>query len=222
MAAPGMAMAAVGPRAWAAGETARMPRFYLDLKRHRDTAVGGRDAVDAGRRGAVPGGRGPAADAGRGRRRVRPPRGVRGDERGPACGRSASSCSPTTTSPRRRSPRPGSRTASTGRRSTARSSAAASCSPAARASSRARSSGSGHLGSVTTDDILAAIGVLEAAAIERGLDVRPGVGRRGGPAGARRGPASARSREDPRRRAARGRGARPPAPPPRGRRAART
>ena len=41
MAAPGMAMAAVGPRAWAAGETARMPRFYLDLKRHRDSAVNG-------------------------------------------------------------------------------------------------------------------------------------------------------------------------------------
>ena len=41
MAAPGMAMAAVGPRAWAAGETARMPRFYLDLKRHRDTAAAG-------------------------------------------------------------------------------------------------------------------------------------------------------------------------------------
>jgi aspartate aminotransferase-like enzyme len=41
MAAPGMAMAAVGPRAWAAMETARMPRFYLDLRRHRDTAVNG-------------------------------------------------------------------------------------------------------------------------------------------------------------------------------------
>jgi aspartate aminotransferase-like enzyme len=33
----------------------------------------------------------------------------------------------------------------------------------------------GHLGSVTTDDILAAIGVLEQAAIEQGLDVRPGA-----------------------------------------------
>ncbi len=41
MAAPGMAMAALGPRAWAATETARMPRFYLDLRRHRDAAVGG-------------------------------------------------------------------------------------------------------------------------------------------------------------------------------------
>lgn len=41
MSAPGMAMAAVGPRAWAAGETAKMPRFYLDLKRHRESAVNG-------------------------------------------------------------------------------------------------------------------------------------------------------------------------------------
>ncbi|MEO5966477.1 MAG: alanine--glyoxylate aminotransferase family protein [Candidatus Limnocylindrales bacterium] len=41
MSAPGMAMAAVGPRAWAAGERATMPRFYLDLKRHRDTAAAG-------------------------------------------------------------------------------------------------------------------------------------------------------------------------------------
>ncbi len=41
MAAPGMAMAAVGPRAWAAAETAKMPRFYLDLKRHRDSAING-------------------------------------------------------------------------------------------------------------------------------------------------------------------------------------
>ncbi len=41
MSAPGMAFAAVGPRAWTAGETARMPRFYLDLKRHRDAAVNG-------------------------------------------------------------------------------------------------------------------------------------------------------------------------------------
>ncbi len=41
MSAPGMAFAAVGPRAWAASETARMPRFYLDLKRHKDTQVNG-------------------------------------------------------------------------------------------------------------------------------------------------------------------------------------
>jgi aspartate aminotransferase-like enzyme len=32
----------------------------------------------------------------------------------------------------------------------------------------------GHLGSVTTDDILAAIGTLEASAIEQGMNVVPG------------------------------------------------
>jgi len=41
MSAPGMAFAAVGPRAWAAAETATMPRFYLDLKRHRDSQANG-------------------------------------------------------------------------------------------------------------------------------------------------------------------------------------
>jgi aspartate aminotransferase-like enzyme len=39
MAAPGMAFAAVGARAWEAAETARMPRFYFDFKRHRDSAA---------------------------------------------------------------------------------------------------------------------------------------------------------------------------------------
>jgi aspartate aminotransferase-like enzyme len=41
MAAPGSAMVAVGPRGWAATATARMPRFYLDLARHRDDAANG-------------------------------------------------------------------------------------------------------------------------------------------------------------------------------------
>ena len=41
MSAPGMAFAAVGPRAWAAAETAKMPRFYLDLRRHRDSQRNG-------------------------------------------------------------------------------------------------------------------------------------------------------------------------------------
>jgi aspartate aminotransferase-like enzyme len=41
MAAPGLAMVAASPRAWAAMESARMPRFYLDLRRHRDAMVDG-------------------------------------------------------------------------------------------------------------------------------------------------------------------------------------
>lgn len=41
MAAPGLAMIAASPRAWAAMKTATMPRFYLDLRAHRDAAVNG-------------------------------------------------------------------------------------------------------------------------------------------------------------------------------------
>ena len=35
MAAPGLAMIAASERGWAATETARMPRFYLDIRSHR-------------------------------------------------------------------------------------------------------------------------------------------------------------------------------------------
>jgi aspartate aminotransferase-like enzyme len=41
MSAPGLAMIAASPRAWAAMEHATMPRFYLDLRAHRDAAAGG-------------------------------------------------------------------------------------------------------------------------------------------------------------------------------------
>jgi aspartate aminotransferase-like enzyme len=41
MAAPGLAMLAASPRAWAAAETARMPRFYLDIRKHRDSHAEG-------------------------------------------------------------------------------------------------------------------------------------------------------------------------------------
>lgn len=41
MAAPGLAMIAASPRAWTAMESASMPRFYLDLRAHRDAAVNG-------------------------------------------------------------------------------------------------------------------------------------------------------------------------------------
>jgi aspartate aminotransferase-like enzyme len=41
MAAPGLAMVAASDRAWAAMETARMPRFYLDLRKHRESAASG-------------------------------------------------------------------------------------------------------------------------------------------------------------------------------------
>lgn len=41
MAAPGLSMIAASPRAWTAMETAKMPRFYLDLRAHRDAAATG-------------------------------------------------------------------------------------------------------------------------------------------------------------------------------------
>ncbi len=41
MAAPGLAMIAASERAWAAMETARMPRFYLDLRAHRESHAEG-------------------------------------------------------------------------------------------------------------------------------------------------------------------------------------
>ena len=41
MAAPGLAMVAASDRAWAAMETATMPRFYLDLRAHRDSHASG-------------------------------------------------------------------------------------------------------------------------------------------------------------------------------------
>jgi aspartate aminotransferase-like enzyme len=41
MAAPGLAMVAASERGWAAMETATMPRFYLDLRKHRDAMATG-------------------------------------------------------------------------------------------------------------------------------------------------------------------------------------
>ena len=41
MSAPGLAMIAASPRAWTAMEHAAMPRFYLDLRSHRDAAANG-------------------------------------------------------------------------------------------------------------------------------------------------------------------------------------
>ena len=41
MAAPGLAMLALSERGWAANAVARMPRFYLDVARHRESAVSG-------------------------------------------------------------------------------------------------------------------------------------------------------------------------------------
>src|SRR5688572_8380071 len=49
MAAPGLAMIAASPRAWTAMEHATMPRFYLDLRSHRDAAADGQTPFKIGR-----------------------------------------------------------------------------------------------------------------------------------------------------------------------------
>jgi aspartate aminotransferase-like enzyme len=174
MSAPGMAMAAVGPRAWAAGETARMPRFYLDLKRHRDTAAVGETPwtpavavlyqVDEGLRLMQAEGDGVFA-------------------RHEACAAMS---------------RAGLR--ALGFHLLADDEVASKTVTAAwipegldwkafnaglkrrglvlaggQGKLKGRIFRLGHLGSVTTDDILAAIGVLEATAIECGIEVRPGA-----------------------------------------------
>jgi len=41
MAPPGLAMVAVGPRAWQRAATARLPRFYFDFAKHRDAQAKG-------------------------------------------------------------------------------------------------------------------------------------------------------------------------------------
>jgi aspartate aminotransferase-like enzyme len=41
MVPPGMAMVSVSPRAWEANERATMPRFYFDLRKHRESASKG-------------------------------------------------------------------------------------------------------------------------------------------------------------------------------------
>jgi aspartate aminotransferase-like enzyme len=174
MSAPGMAMAAVGPRAWAAGETAKMPRFYLDLKRHRDTAAAGETPwtpavavmyqVDEGLRLMQAEGDGVFA-------------------------RHAAAQAMT---------RAGLR--AIGFQLLARDEVASKTVTAAwipegldwkafnatlksrglvlaggQGKLKGRIFRLGHLGSVTTDDVLAAIGVLEEAAIIHGLDVQPGA-----------------------------------------------
>ena len=175
MSAPGMAMAAVGPRAWAAAETAKMPRFYLDLRRHRETAVNGETPwtpavavlyqVDEGLRLMAAEGYGVFA-------------------------RHAAAAAMT---------RAG--LAALGFRLLADDRVASKTVTAAwlpegvdwkafnkglkrrglvLAGGQGKLTGKifrlGHLGSVTTDDILAAIGVIEATAIELGLPVAPGAG----------------------------------------------
>ncbi|HEY4190641.1 MAG TPA: aminotransferase class V-fold PLP-dependent enzyme, partial [Candidatus Limnocylindrales bacterium] len=174
MSAPGMAMAAVGPRAWAAAETARMPRFYLDLKRHRDTAAAGETPwtpavavmyqVDEGLRLMRAEGDGVFARHAACQAMTRA--GLR------AIGfellASDDVASKTVTAARV----PAGLDWSAFNKALKRRGLIV-------AGGQGKLKGNifrvGHLGSVTTDEILAAIGTLEAVAIEQGLDVEPGA-----------------------------------------------
>ncbi len=174
MSAPGMAFAAVGPRAWAAAETARMPRFYLDLRRHRDSQANGESPwtpavavmyqVDEGLRLMQAEGDGVftrhAAAAAMTRAGLRAI-GFRLLADDDAASRTVTAAwIPETIDWKVFN-------AGLKRRGLVL------------AGGQGKLKGKifrlGHLGSVTTDDILAAIGVLEATAIECGMDVRPGA-----------------------------------------------
>jgi aspartate aminotransferase-like enzyme len=174
MSAPGMAMAAVGPRAWTAGETAKMPRFYLDLKRHRDTAAAGETPwtpavavmyqVDEGLRLMQAEGDGVYTRHAACQAMTRA--GLR------AIGFELLAADDIA-----------SKTVTAARVPEGVDWSAFNKALKARGLVVAGGQGKlkghifrlGHLGSVTTDEILAAIGVLEAVAIEQGLDVKPGA-----------------------------------------------
>jgi aspartate aminotransferase-like enzyme len=174
MSAPGMAFAAVGPRAWAAAETARMPRFYLDLKRHRDTQVNGESPwtpavavmyqVDEGLRLMEAEGEGVftrhAACAAMARAGLRAIgfRLLAGDA--VASKTVTAAWIPETLDWK---------TYNAGLKKRGLVLAGG------QGKLKGRIFRLGHLGSVTTDDVLAAIGVLEATAIECGVAVRPGA-----------------------------------------------
>jgi aspartate aminotransferase-like enzyme len=174
MAAPGMAMAAVGPRAWAAADTARMPRFYLDLKRHRDTAANGETPwtpavavlyqVDEGLRLMQAEGDGVFA-------------------RHEACAAMTRAGLRALGFELLAADAVASRTVTAARIPEGLDWKSFNGAVRARGLVLAGGQGKlkgrifrvGHLGSVTPDDILAAIGVLEEVAIEHGLGVEPGA-----------------------------------------------
>jgi aspartate aminotransferase-like enzyme len=174
MSAPGMAFAAVGPRAWAAAETARMPRFYLDLKRHRDTQVNGESPwtpavavmyqVDEGLRLMEAEGEGVFARHATCAAMTRAGLRAMGFEL-LASDEVASKTVTAAWIPETLDWK--TFNAGLKRRGLVLA--------GGQGKLKGRIFRLGHLGSVTTDDILAAIGVLEATAIECGVRVQPGA-----------------------------------------------
>jgi aspartate aminotransferase-like enzyme len=174
MAAPGMAAAAVGPRAWAAMETARMPRFYLDLRRHRDSAANGETPwtpavavlfqIDEGLRLMQAEGDGVFA------RHETCAAMTRTGLRAIGFELLADDAVASRTVTAARLPE-GVEWKSFNDAAKARGLVLA----GGQGRLKGRIFRVGHLGSVTEDDILAAIGVIEAVAIEHGLPVEPGA-----------------------------------------------
>ena len=175
MSAPGMAFAAVGPRAWAAAETARMPRFYLDLRRHRDSQAIGESPwtpavavmyqVDEGIRLMQAEGEGVLA------RHAACAAMTRAGLRALGFGLLADDAVASKTVTAAWIPDGldwKAFNAGLKRRGLVLA--------GGQGKLKGRIFRVGHLGAVTTDDILAAIGAIEAQAIEAGLAVAPGAG----------------------------------------------
>ncbi len=175
MAAPGMAFVAVGPRAWAAAETATMPRFYLDLRRHRESQANGESPwtpavavmfqVDEGVRLMQEEGSGVharhavCAAMARAGLRALGFRLLAGDE--VASKTVTAAWVPDGLDWKAFN-------AGLKRRGLVLA--------GGQGKLKGRIFRLGHLGSVTTDDVLAAIGAIEAQAVEAGLPVMPGAG----------------------------------------------
>ena len=175
MAAPGLAMIAASDRGWAATETAKMPRFYLDLRSHRESAAAGQTPftpaiavvyqVDEGLRLMHEEGKD---------RRLRPSRRVRRRRPGRPVGA------------RSRAPRRPAVRLADGHRRVARATAATGRRYNGKikghgvvlAGGQGKLSGKilrlGHLGSVTVEDVLDVIAVLERVELEEGRPVEPG------------------------------------------------
>jgi aspartate aminotransferase-like enzyme len=174
MAAPGLAMIAASTRGWAAMETARMPRFYLDLKRHRDTAAAGETPwtpavavmyqVDEGLRLMQAEGDGVFA------RHTACQAMTRAGLRAIGFELLAADAVASRTVTAARIP-DGLDWSAFNKALKARGLVLA----GGQGKLKGRIFRLGHLGSVTTDEILAAIGVIEAVAVEQGLAVEPGA-----------------------------------------------
>ncbi|MFL5680722.1 MAG: pyridoxal-phosphate-dependent aminotransferase family protein, partial [Chloroflexota bacterium] len=175
MAAPGLAMVAASERGWAAVETARMPRFYLDLRLHRDAHAKGETPWT------------PAiavvyqVDEGLKLMEAETPAGV--FARHEACAAASRAGLKALGFDLLADPRVASRTVTAVTIPDGLDWKSFNASLKKRGLVLAGGQGKltgkifrlGHLGSVTVEEILGAIGAIEAASIEHGRDVTPGA-----------------------------------------------